>query len=887
YRYEMRERDVQSIDVVTGSDGRATVHVPMSDDVTYRFIVSAKDEAGATETATGWFSKGWYDQWSPEDSRGISFEPTTPRDDKPGYALEEEASFSFVEGGKRMPDAPAPAFLYVEASRGIRAVSVSNRSTYTFRYREDLIPNMTLYGVSFGPSGFQEASYTASLDTAGRKLKVMVTSDPASSVPSGKVTATIDVRDQAGNPVKDARVAFGAVDESLLAASSMGDGVETPLSWLYGWVADGILANRRSHLSLGEDLWSAGGGGAEMGGGGMDAVRRTFKDTATFEVVTTDGNGQATVAFTAPDNITSWRLSAVAVTKGLSAGYGRASLAVTKPVFVDAVVPVTLLATDAPVLKIRAYGIGLTPGEPLTFRVDAPTLGITNATVTGTAGTSAYVAIDQLPVGTHNVVLRVEARGGSDALLRTVTVVPSRFTKDEYVSTELAPGAALPDIGTSPEVTVWFESLAQSRYLPRLESLADAWNVRAESLIAERVSRDLLMRIFGRTDVAAIAPLTRYQQTGGGIAPLPYASEDVELSAKAVATDADAFDRGRLAAYFWGIADDAKVTREEALRALSGLAALGEPVLVRLRTFVDADDLTWRERLALGRGLEASGDREAARGILEVLLATSEERDGQVRLTVSEDRREMLEATAEVAALAASLSHPKAAGLDAYLETNWSDEALTDLDRAYYLAHVIPTLATGDVTVRYVAGGDEQTVSLVDGRTESVLLTAAEAKVFRATSVDGPATATFVRRTATTPVSVPEVGLTRSYLVPGAASLDALTEGMTVTVTLTPTWKSNAQDGCYVVRDHLPSGLAPLVTLAFGNMYGDRATNWYPMSVGTQDISFVVCKGETEPIAYKARVVSRGTYTAEPAILQSLATPAVTAVTDSKTLRIR
>ena len=109
---------------------------------------------------------------------------------------------------------------------------------------------------------------------------------------------------------------------------------------------------------------------------------------------------------------------------------------------------------------------------------------------------------------------------------------------------------------------------------------------------------------------------------------LPYSSSDAELSAKVALTYPDAFDRSRLAGYLWSLADDAKVTREQAIRALSGLAALGEPVLLRLRKFSEEPDLGWREKLALARGLEAAGDREASRVWLEKLLETSESRDG-------------------------------------------------------------------------------------------------------------------------------------------------------------------------------------------------------------------------------------------------------------------
>ena len=78
---------------------------------------------------------------------------------------------------------------------------------------------------------------------------------------------------------------------------------------------------------------------------------------------------------------------------------------------------------------------------------------------------------------------------------------------------------------------------------------------------------------------------------------LPYSSSDAELSAKVALTYPDAFDRSRLAGYLWSLADDAKVTREQAIRALSGLAALGEPVLLRLRKFSEEPDLGWRENL--------------------------------------------------------------------------------------------------------------------------------------------------------------------------------------------------------------------------------------------------------------------------------------------------
>ena len=115
--------------------------------------------------------------------------------------------------------------------------------------------------------------------------------------------------------------------------------------------------------------------------------------------------------------------------------------------------------------------------------------------------------------------------------------------------------------------------------------------------------------------------------------------------------------------------------------------------------------------------------------------------------------------------------------------------------------------------------------------------------------------------------------------------LENLSEGMTVRVSLQPTWKDNAQDGCYVVRDRLPSGLTPFESL-YDYFYSYDA--WYPVEIETHEISFVVCKTKgAKPITYRARVVSRGTYLAEPASLQSMEAPAVTALSDERTLNIK
>lgn len=884
YRYELKERDVMKVDLMTDASGRARMTVPMTDNVSYYLVAVVKDEQGAEEVVTASFGKGWYDRYLSEGVRtgdDYSLERTAPRDNW-NYKLDEEVSLSIVNNGVKLLERDTPSILFVEAMRGIKKAAVTKSPTYVFPYREELIPNATVYGVMFGAGGFTVLTTEVNFDTASRELKLEIIPDQSSYAPAAKVSARIKVKKQDGSVAAGARVAVSAIDESLLALYG-GNFEQDPLSALYAWVPDGIIQTRSSHSALSEALSR---GGAERGGGEGVSVRRNFKDTAVFDVLTADQNGEAVLNFTAPDNLTSWRLAASAVTADLYGGSGRANVAVTKPVFVDAVIPQTLLKADKPVLKLRGFGTALKDGESLTFTVDALTLGIDKQVVTGVAGAPIYLAVDRLSEGVHTVTLQVQSGSGTDAIERKVSVLASRFTKDELITTELAPGVGLPSLGELSEVNLMFSSLTQTRYLPQVQGLAYSWSARVESKLAALVARRLLKTVYNQKDIPESEALTQYQRDSGGIAILPYASEDVELSAKVAATAPEAFDRDLMAQFLWSTAENKDVSREEAVRAVSGLAALGEPVLIRLTRFGEEKDLNWRETLALARGLEAAGDREAALVILEKLLASSEERDGLIRLTVAEDERAVMEATAEAAALAASLNHPKAKGLDAYLEKNWGLDVLSDLDRAYYLKHLIPTLAAGDVTIKYTLDGkNEKTIEIKDGLSQYLTLTANEAAAFRVTSVSGPAAASFVRRTAGLPAIVPEVSLTREYSVENT-TLENLSEGMTVAVTLKPVWKENAQDGCYVVRDRLPSGLTPFQSLYFD--YYAAQGDWYITDIDSHEISFVVCKAKKlQPIMYKARVVSRGTYLAEPASMQSMDAPAVTALTDQKTVIIK
>jgi hypothetical protein len=116
----------------------------------------------------------------------------------------------------------------------------------------------------------------------------------------------------------------------------------------------------------------------------------------------------------------------------------------------------------------------------------------------------------------------------------------------------------------------------------------------------------------------------------------------------------------------------------------------------------------------------------------------------------------------------------------------------------------------------------------------------------------------------------------------------AIEEGKLVRVTLDWDIGQSALDGCYQVSDLLPSGLRPVTRFRHWDSVGFLES--YPYAVVGQRVSFCVNKGMKtfyRPIVYYARVIGRGTYLAEPAIIQSQKAPESINITPGEMIEIR
>jgi len=194
--------------------------------------------------------------------------------------------------------------------------------------------------------GFRQGFLALPVSAAQKQLTVTITPSSSAVHPRDSVTYTITTRDAAGAPVA-AELSLALVDKAIFSLA--GDTTPTLMDSFYG-VRGLDLNTASSLLFLADQVATArasGGKGGGGGAGGADFVRSQFSDTAYWRAqVTTDARGQAVVVVTLPDNLTTWRLTALAVTADTRVGQATNEVVSSRPVLLRPRVPRFLVGGD-------------------------------------------------------------------------------------------------------------------------------------------------------------------------------------------------------------------------------------------------------------------------------------------------------------------------------------------------------------------------------------------------------------------------------------------------------------------------------------------------------------------------------------------------------------
>jgi uncharacterized protein YfaS (alpha-2-macroglobulin family) len=618
-----------------------------------------------------------------------------------------------------------------------------------------------------------------------------------------------------------------------------------------------------------------------------DSPRSLFVDTAVFLDLNSGANGVATADFKLPDNITSWRVTAQAFTGNLFAGDKVIDLNSSLPAFVNTVFAKEYLTADKPEIKVRAYGdeLMLENDNRINFKMGAPDLNFSSTTV-GTAFNPSYFRLPNLVSGIHSITTSMStSKGYHDAMLQNINVLDTRFKEIKTNFYDLAEGLK-PAGAADGQTELVFADKNQGRFYNQLTSCYSCFaGDRLDQKLSRVVSADLLKKYFNENEAGTEDfDGSLYQGDDGGIALLPYASSDLELSAKAAFAAGNYFDQPRLLNYFYKILSANDSTEEQVGLALFGLSGLNEPVLTQAENYASLPDLNDQEKLYIGIALNHLGDAETARNIYAAVLKDKGEKfDNYLRVKISDNQDDILSATSLAAILAGGLGISDNEQLWNYVADNYTQDILIELEKIIYVSETLPKLAPGDSSFTVSFGGQTLNQALSNGGTVNLAVKASDLPSIKFSNIKGQIglESTYeAPETNILPSNNSYVSLKREYW-DNLIQTNTFKQDDIIQIRIYPSFQAAAPDSAYQITDLLPSGLA-LMTNLFSRGGTYSCSEYYPFEVDGQTVKFMLWKNwnkgddcHQDYFSYYARVINPGVYKAESAVMQSLSAPSV------------
>jgi uncharacterized protein YfaS (alpha-2-macroglobulin family) len=335
--------------LATNEDGIAELEVSPDKGGYYEVKVEAKDDKGNRITQEAFL-------FASADSGDLPFAPADLEivTDKRSYfagdtalvlvlAPTPDAQVLFsVEGG----DLYRAEVLKAKRHARLVEVKVGERQT----------PNFFLGAVTIAGGRVYSRQRSVVVPPRERILSVEVSPDKPKAQPGDDVTFSVTVTNYKGDPVKDAEVALGIVDEAIYAISPE---IAVPLEAFFFSrkrndvrTSDSVSFRFFGTSKSTRDKTAQLTGDHEVRFGSMkpqlDDVRKVFKDTAGwFPALVTDDKGRATATIKLPDNLTSWRATARVMTEDTAVGLGKGNVKSSKPLMVRLALPPRLVEDDS------------------------------------------------------------------------------------------------------------------------------------------------------------------------------------------------------------------------------------------------------------------------------------------------------------------------------------------------------------------------------------------------------------------------------------------------------------------------------------------------------------------------------------------------------------
>jgi uncharacterized protein YfaS (alpha-2-macroglobulin family) len=356
--YEVEEKELSSVDVDTNAEGKGATDYTASAPGSVR-IKTTIDEGGkpvVMEAGYLWVADPtgrWTDvSYQGEDEIQLVA-------DKSSYRPGETARIL-----AQLPKEDAHLLVTTELDNvlAVRQVHVAGRqATIDIPVEARFAPNVTISVTYVRNSEMYTQQIDLKVPARDKMLKLEVIPNKKEFKPRETASYTVLARNADGSPAAGAEVSLGVVDEAVysISSESVGDirrefygprysSVSTSFSVNYyfsGYAGRKTieLAQRKKPKHQFADIKDETVN---------PLVRKIFKDTAFWQPnLVTGADGKATVKFDLPDNLTTWRATARAVTADTKVGVAVSKVVERKDVIIRVALPRFLTAGDTVTLS--------------------------------------------------------------------------------------------------------------------------------------------------------------------------------------------------------------------------------------------------------------------------------------------------------------------------------------------------------------------------------------------------------------------------------------------------------------------------------------------------------------------------------------------------------
>ncbi len=627
-------------------------------------------------------------------------------------ALKMGESTTLMFTGKELPQ--NFRMIYFVSTDKVNTMGVTTSNSVKVTMAKDLVPNCLVNAAVFDGKRLQEIGTEYLMyDTSEKELDIEILTDKDVYKPGDTVRVNILVKDSTGAPVKTEMV-VSAVNE----ATYENEYYDTPISLLYKeryHYPKTFISNYYQNFEGGD------------GGGGGEEAREKFVDVLLFKPITTNENGKATVEFTTSDDLTSWRITAVAVSKDVKGGIKTKNVSASIPFFINQVINEKYTVNDDVVFSLRAAG-NATKLISSNVKYEAKIEGKDSKELVLQPSKTAMFNFGKLPIGKYKVSVKAESGEYSDAINKEIEVVESNSELSIVKIVDISELSSIEAL-KYPIKLMFFDKDNGLAYKSLKKVIEQSNGGTNEQIFAKNSAYELLNEFYGK-EVYSVDSKVILQNYTGGISKFSYTSEDPLITANICMINADKIDNKKAIEYFYRIVNASDSMPNDVTASYMGLAALKQPVLNDIKYLLNSDNgLELIDKINLISALAYIGDYASAQKYYEKSIEGIMTADKEYKYIGSDYETAVYKANSRLLTTLALTNHVDFKNVLNYVLDNSADDYISALDLLVAINNYMPIKDTKS-WMEYELNGETIKVNFADKRLEVLTLDENEMKTF-------------------------------------------------------------------------------------------------------------------------------------------------------------